>query len=443
MKKIILNIVLAVLCLNFAAHAQDKTPNIAALKIGDKVPDITISNILNYKDVSGKPTASAKISDFKGKLLILDFWATWCSPCIAMIPKMDSLQKEFAGKVQFLPVSYQSEKDIKSFLARRQKKVSEPSVLPEVVNDFSLKSLFPHNTLPHYVWIDASGKVAGITGYETVNKANIVKILSDNQPEMPEKSDFKIPYNRDEALFVGNNGGSGKNIIYHSMLTGYANGISPGTYTPLPDSNKNQRIRVINGEILSLFQLAYRDLGRFNRNRIEVKSKDSLILSYHFKEPELEWFKKHSYCYDLLLPPGMTVNKYNYFRDDLQRIFPGYEVKIEQQVRHYLALQRTSDINKLRSLNGPQIWKQDQYGLTMHYQNWKMFYWTLDDYFFQKSPLPIIDETGLKGAIDIELNADMSNINSLNNALKNYDLKIVEKLGSIAIMVISDRPDTH
>jgi hypothetical protein len=339
-----------------------------------------------------------------------------------------------------LPVTYQSEKDVTSFLARRQKNTIVKYVFPEVVNDIGLKSLFPHTSLPHYVWINAEGKVVAITGYENVTKANIKKMLSDNQTSISVKTDFNAPYNRDEPLFLASNGGNGKNIIYHSMLTGYTEGLSPGTYTPLPDSNGTVRIRVIDGEVLSLFQLAYRDIGRFNRNRIQVKSKDSLILSYHFKEPELDWFKKYSYCYDLVLPAGIPGSGYAWFRSDIDRIFPKYDVKIEHQTRKYIALQRTSEINKLHSAGGPQVWTQDQYGLTMHYQNWKMFYWQLDDYYFQQSPLPVVDETGLKGAIDIELTANMSDVTSLNEALKNYDLKIVEKTGAIDIMVVSDRP---
>ena len=406
---------------------------IGGIRIGEKVPDVTLDHVINYK------SATAKLSDFEGKIVILDFWATWCSPCVAMIPKMESLQQEFRDQLEFLPVTYQTEKVVRSFLLRKQKHTQANYTFPEVVSDTRLKVLFPHAALPHYVWIDAKGKVIGITGFEEVNEAGIKKALGDNAPAMAVKTDVQVPYDRDEPLFIGSNGGAAKNIIYHSLLTGYVDGITLGTYTPLKDSAGTIRIRIVDGELLSLYQLAYRDVGRFNRNRIQVKSKDSLILAYHFKGPELDWFKKYSYCYDLLLPAGIPGSGYAFFRTDLDRIFPKYEVKIDRQTRKYLALQRTSDINKVRSAGGPQVWNQDQYGLTMHYQNWKMFYWQLDDYFFQQSPLPIVDETGLKGAIDIELSANMTDLNSLNAALKNYDLQIIEKTGGLDIMVISDR----
>lgn len=46
----------------------------------------------NLQDLSGNPV---KLSDYKGKVVILDFWATWCPPCRAEIPNFVELQKEY------------------------------------------------------------------------------------------------------------------------------------------------------------------------------------------------------------------------------------------------------------------------------------------------------------------------------------------------------------
>ena len=56
---------------------------------GKAAPDWQLS------DVNGKPLT---LADFKGKVVVLDFWATWCPPCRAEIPGLVALQKKYADQ---------------------------------------------------------------------------------------------------------------------------------------------------------------------------------------------------------------------------------------------------------------------------------------------------------------------------------------------------------
>lgn len=67
-----------------------------------------------------------QLSDFKGKVVFLNFWATWCVPCLQEMPAMDRLNKKMAGKAFKMLVVNQAESQekIEAFLARRKFKFS-------------------------------------------------------------------------------------------------------------------------------------------------------------------------------------------------------------------------------------------------------------------------------------------------------------------------------
>src|SRR6218665_91342 len=68
---------------------------------GQPVQNITFSNVINY------PQTKAQISDFRGKLLILDFWESWCKGCLVLMPKVKQLQQQYENRVQLLAVTAQ------------------------------------------------------------------------------------------------------------------------------------------------------------------------------------------------------------------------------------------------------------------------------------------------------------------------------------------------
>ena len=61
------------------------------LAVGAKFPDF------DEKDLEGKPLSIAR---FKGKVVLVDFWATWCGPCRMVAPILDQLAEEYQGKVR-------------------------------------------------------------------------------------------------------------------------------------------------------------------------------------------------------------------------------------------------------------------------------------------------------------------------------------------------------
>ena len=56
----------------------------------------------------------SKKPDFKGKFLFVDFWATWCAPCIASIPKLNEYHKKFGDRMVVVGLSDETENKIRS-----------------------------------------------------------------------------------------------------------------------------------------------------------------------------------------------------------------------------------------------------------------------------------------------------------------------------------------
>ncbi len=72
----------------------------------------------SFMDAAGKPV---KVSDFRGQVVVLNVWATWCPPCVKEMPTLAALQSAYAGKgLKVVALSIDSAKDTekaKAFLA--------------------------------------------------------------------------------------------------------------------------------------------------------------------------------------------------------------------------------------------------------------------------------------------------------------------------------------
>jgi cytochrome c biogenesis protein CcmG/thiol:disulfide interchange protein DsbE len=87
------------------SNNKSKNADIVILKLDEnKAPDFAL------KSSDGK---TIKLSDYKGKVVIIDFWATWCPPCRKGIPDLISIQNDYKNDVVIIGISLDSEKTLK------------------------------------------------------------------------------------------------------------------------------------------------------------------------------------------------------------------------------------------------------------------------------------------------------------------------------------------
>ncbi len=89
-----------------------------SLKVGDPAPALMVTKWLQGKEVK---------SFEKGHVYVVEFWATWCGPCIVMMPHMSDLQQEFKGKatlISFTTIDKQNPADkVAAFVEKRGPKL--------------------------------------------------------------------------------------------------------------------------------------------------------------------------------------------------------------------------------------------------------------------------------------------------------------------------------
>lgn len=111
-------------------------------------------------DLDGKPVA---LNSFKGKLVLLDVWATWCEPCIRTMPAMHELQRHFnkdpKSKVHVISVSVDDNvKDVKKFMKRYGLGEDFSTLIDtkQVIGDD-----VPLDVVPSFFVLDGQGNLVG------------------------------------------------------------------------------------------------------------------------------------------------------------------------------------------------------------------------------------------------------------------------------------------
>ena len=122
-----------------------------ALKIGDTAPRV------ERPDLDGKPRA---LDEWRGKLVLVNFWASWCGPCREEMPLLEKTQQRFAAKgLQIVGIASDSAEATRAFLAAVP--VHYPILIDDPAKGEDLSETFGNDrdVLPYSVLIGSDGRV--------------------------------------------------------------------------------------------------------------------------------------------------------------------------------------------------------------------------------------------------------------------------------------------
>lgn len=392
------------------------------------VPNINISNIINYSK------KEVNLYYFKGKLVIFDFFSTWCTNCIAALPRLDSLQKRFGNKIQIFVVDDEPAKKVLSFLRRNP--IGKRITLPFITSDTTLNKLFPHEMIPHEVWITPGSFLKATTAPDQVNRENISALLSGKNVAFRLKDDvmdFDIRkllfFNKDIKI-------KSTDLKYYSIISRYIDGIPGSLYIDSDTDHLIRRICFTNVSIKRLYQFAFNI--SWPDNRIYINVKNPSIIEFSMGDA-VAWAVQHAYCYELLMPPVTLENAQKKMQDDLENYFH-YDAKVVKRKTKCLVINTIPDIEKPMSRGGKPGHNFGNFGYTVspkYIANQPIS--ELISYLNSALPLPVVNATNFTRNVDMKLPNDLLNIDSLKSVLHQYGFEMKEADRDVEVFVISDK----
>ncbi len=402
-------------------HAQQ------ALQIGDHFP------YPDFDTVITRGQATFSIDDLKGRLVIIDFWAPNCMPCLAAMPRIDSLQKEFGDKVKIitaLTLSEHADQEEKDYAMRfwDKNKIVAKIDLPFVIDE-ALMKYFPHPYASHQVWIDKNGTIIAKTGEEYVSRKNIQYALAGNKVDFPvdgrnDTFNYKAPF-----LTIADNGAGVPSNVYHSAFASHLPQVVPVNSGWDIDSAKGvKRFYIINRSIRDIYLVLFHLLTQNTElehqyNRILIDTKDSAL--YYPNMEYKTWVTKNTFCYEITVPITTSDKELAEFIIADMRRYTGTSAGFEIRMTDCFVLSRSKKISdSLFVKYTPKIQKADYYrnrdaGSTVVYKTIKHFTSTFNN------TLIILDETNIKDSISLVLNFKNSNGQRLIQSM--YDWRNIHK----------------
>ncbi|WEK17919.1 MAG: thioredoxin domain-containing protein [Candidatus Pedobacter colombiensis] len=431
----IVGVLLSTLC-----YGQDK--GYKSYGIGDVVDHVPeFQNVVNY------PKKSFSLKELRGKLVIIDFWATWCTSCIRLMPHMEKLQKQFDGKIQVILVDpWETKANIEKQLSilKLYKTPQALSSLPNVIGDTIWRKIFVHSSVPYQVWIDSSGVVIATTTGKNATAEHVQQVLDGKKVKMVVKRDIKSSgYDVKKQGLIQTGDTSMHPLFYSAMLrknAGYGSGALVHTDSALHLYKYTAR----NLPLKALFTDAYADMKPNFRMKIDVT--DTVSFNYP-KDANLvdEWNAKNQYSYEIAVPLSLKDSVRSFMRIDLNRylsVEKGVAGKIElKRMTAYVIRRITDNILKPKSLTEEHT-KYDtnlfhKYNVPyVEISSWLSYLENL------KQSIVFVDETGIAlnttVFVDLPKHTDADDKKGLIEILRKQGLVLSKEERMIPILVIKD-----
>ncbi|WP_312338577.1 TlpA disulfide reductase family protein [Sphingobacterium sp.] len=333
----------------------DGLSSLVALKPGDKIPDAVWNQSLELNYFNGKKK-TIKFADLKGKLILLDFWATWCPSCIEGFPHLEDVLAINKDEIAVLLVNSTQTKDTQKRVQDLKKKYKTAygfqTSLPYLFGDTIFQQLFPHNAVPHVVWINKDGILVANTYANALSKENITAVLHTGNADFHQK---KMRANKEVALITNemlNNG-----FYAGSVFQTYQEGLdaSSGNYA---FDGKRTRYQLLNLRFSQLVAIAFqKELKGIPWRHWQFAASSGKNSKQRLLTPNRY---ENSFCYEMVVLDSLPKSRARqFFTEDFKKFF-GIKLSVDNKPTDVWRVSFNSAAEKIRSNGGiPEVFLGD------------------------------------------------------------------------------------
>lgn len=388
-----------ILCLLLLANTA-----FAQVKKGEVVPEINFSQILNA------PVKQSTLSSLKGKIVLIEFWATWCGSCIEAIPQLNQLQTKYGDRLQLITITDETLIRTAQFLKARPSKLWYVSDTAR-----NIAKLFPHQLIPHTVLISPEGKFITATAPENITAAVIDSVWNKQQVHLPEKKDQLLSYQEviQTRFFAADT--VKKRFVMESAIKNVSSVSTAYMNSPV---FKNRRITVINQGLKSLYRIAYNSPS--SKRYIDKTAQDE---------------NSPLYCLDIIVEDEKDLRPV--MQKELLKRFD-LKAHIEQQNMEVYVL-KVDDYDKFKKVPVSQHKQRTYFSRHGEIDQQAVNMTEFADYlenFGTSGKRPVVNETNQTGKFDIKFSFQPEDPESLIQVLKDMGLCLEKTTRTIGMLVL-------
>ena len=411
----------------FQSLHDSPTAELYPLTVGDPIPPISTTISINAQ------TNKDILKTTSNKLVILQFINTHCGTCRQSIPHLEKLQSKFPDSLTIILATRQQAAPV------QDKALKYNWTLPIITEDTTLNRLFPYRAVPHQVWIK-DHKVIAITNWEYANETNIQTVLSGQTLLSPLKHEEDIDLYQPLLQMPGTT------PLYQSAITG-----------PLPNGlqgikRTDHSYLLYNYSALALYEHAFNlptfPLGAYSRVQLNDSLKFLLCGPsqkntglFHLDQQAISWKQKHNFCYNIVYPDSSKISTTQYrqqMRADLNAFFNSYwgiVGEIQTILTEALVLEQVSNGKEWRADQSTIVPEDKEAKYQLINKSIKLFI-SNTAFYHRHLKLPVVNNTGYEGNINLSLNSDLTDLHELNKALEPYGLKWSVKKTNVELLMI-------